>query len=327
MRPHRLTAVSVVLLAALAACSQSSPEMAAEAPASMADAAPVPAAAPVAQAAVDAGAVETETTGVAPEQLASSAATYSDPQRRFIRTAQAEFQVEDVYRTALAIEDEVAAQGGFVADNDIATQVRRVRSHPAGRGRRIELSEYTVRGELTVRVPSERTQAFLRAIAPRMEFLERRNFRAVDAQFDLLRRQLAQRRGQETQSELGEAVRDSGRLDRKSDAIQARDEARSRRDEALVAQKEFEDRIAFSTITLVLHQDARVRRAERVDVEAVLRDGGPGFFRRLGDALAVGWRGGQEVAVALAALWPLWLLALAVAVAWRRWRRNRKAAG
>lgn len=263
--------------------------------------------------------------GVDPSQMTSDVTSQADPQRRFIRTAQAQFQVVDVYRTALAIEDEVAAQGGFVVDNQIASQVQRVLSRPLGQGKRLELTEYTLQGELTVRVPSERTQAFLRAVATQMEFLDQRSFSARDAQFDLLRQQLARQRAQDEQQELGEAVRAGGKLGDKTDAIQSRGAARTSRDEALIAQKEFEDRVAFSTITLSLRQDAQVRKAERVDVDAVFRDNGPGFFNRLGDAFAVGWRGGLELVVALAALWPLWLCVLALWLGWRRWRRKPAA--
>ncbi len=263
--------------------------------------------------------------GVAASHLASDALVQTDPQRRFIRTAMAEFQVKDVYRTALAIEDEVAKQGGFVVDNDIQAQVQRVQSRPIGHGKRLELSEYRLQGTLTVRVSSERTQVFLRAIASQMEFLDRRTFNARDAQFDLLRQQLARQRAQDAQQELGAAVQAGGKLGDKADAIQARGEARTSRDEALIAQKEFEDRVAFSTITLSLGQDARIRSSERVDVEAVLRDNGPGFFSRLGESLAVGWRGGLDILVVLAAVWPLWLVALAGVLAWRRWRRKPAA--
>jgi hypothetical protein len=263
--------------------------------------------------------------GVDPSQMASDVASQVDPERRFIRTAQAQFQVMDVYRTALAIEDEVAAQGGFVVGNEITSQVQRVLSRPLGQGKRLELTEYTLQGELTVRVPSERTQAFLRAVAAQMAFLDRRSFSARDAQFDLLRQQLARQRAQDEQRELGEAVQAGGKLGDRTDAIQSRGAARASRDEALIAQKEFEDRVAFSTITLSLHQDAQVRRAERVDVDAVFRDNGPGFFNRLRDALAIGWRGGLEVVVALAALWPLWLCVLALWLGWRRWRRKPAA--
>ena len=260
--------------------------------------------------------------GVDPSQVASDVATQVDPQRRFIRTAQAQFQVKDVYRTALAIEDEVASQGGFVVDNKISSQVQRVLSRPLAPGKRLELTEYSLQGQLTVRVPSERTQAFLRAVAAQMEFLDRRSFSARDAQFDLLRQQLASQRAQDEQRELGDAAQAGGKLADRTDAIQSRGAARATRDEALIAQKEFEDRVAFSTITLSLRQDAQVRRAERVDVDAVFRDNGPGFFSRLGESLAVGWRAALDIVIALAALWPLWLTVVAVGLAWRRWRKT-----
>ena len=260
--------------------------------------------------------------GVDPSQVASDVATQVDPRRRFIRTAQAQFQVKDVYRTALAIEDEVASQGGFVVDNEISSQVQRVLSRPLAPGKRLELTEYSLQGQLTVRVPSERTQAFLRAVAAHMEFLDRRSFSARDAQFDLLRQQLASQRAQDEQRELGDAVQAGGKLADRTDAIQSRGAARATRDEALIAQKEFEDRVAFSTITLSLRQDAQVRRAERVDVDAVFRDNGPGFFSRLGESLAVGWRAALDIVIALAALWPLWLMVVAAGLAWRRWRKT-----
>jgi hypothetical protein len=263
--------------------------------------------------------------GVAASQLASDVLVQTDPQRRFIRTAAADFQVKDVYRTALAIEDEVAKQGGFVVDNDIQAQEQRVQSRPIGNGKRLELAEYRLQGELTVRVPSERTQVFLRAIASQMEFLDRRNFSARDAQFELLRQQLARQRAQDQQQELGDAVQAGGKLGDKADAIQARGEARSSRDEALIAQKEFEDRVAFSTITLSLHQDVQVRSRERVDVDAVFRDNGPGFFSQLGESLAAGWRVCLQAVVALATLWPLWLILLAGVIGWRRWPRKPAA--
>lgn len=269
-----------------------------------------------------------EPQAVDPQQLASSVATFVDPQRRFIRTAHAEFEVRDVYATALAIEDQVAADGGFVVANDIHAQVREVRQRPMGGEKMLELTEYTLQGELTVRVPSERTQAFLRAIAGKMEFLDRRQFSAEDAQFEILRQQLAAQRAQQAQQQLGAAVEQGGKLGQKADAIQARGDAGAERDEAVLATKQFEDRVAFSTITLAMHQDSQVRKAVRTDVQAVFRDNGPGFFSRLGESLRAGWRGALELVVMLAGLWPLWLfLALAMLGLRARARRRRATPG
>ena len=79
-----------------------------------------------------------------------------------------------------------------------------------------------MRGSLTVRVPSERAQPFLRAIVAQMEHLHRRDFEAMDAQFALLREQLAFRRHQQAQQSLGDATDQGGRLPQKVAAIDAR---------------------------------------------------------------------------------------------------------
>ena len=155
--------VGLLLVGAIAGCSR---EQAADASMASAEAdvarggAPAPAAPPVVA----------ESQAVGPEQLASSAATFTDAQRKFIRSARAEFEVMNVYTTALAIEDEVATQGGFVVGNDIKAETQDVRRRSIGGGKLLELTEYTLHGELTVRVPSEKTQSFLRAIAGKMEF-------------------------------------------------------------------------------------------------------------------------------------------------------------
>lgn len=257
-------------------------------------------------------------------QLDSSAVTYTDAQRRFIRTANVEFRVRDVYRSALAIEDIVAAQGGFVTKNDITSQIESVQSRPSGDGKLIELATYTTRGLLQVRVPSENTQRFLRTIVTQIEFLDRRQFEAVDAQFELLRQQLAQQRNQEAQQALGEATAEGGKLGQKAEAIAERNDAKAGRDEALIAQKTFEDQVAFATIDLSLYQPPQIRRTQRLDVDAVIRREGPSFFARAGHALSMGWYGLLTALVVALKLWPLWLVLLAVGLLGRRLRRGSR---
>ena len=300
-----------------AEAQRTSAESAADAPAGAVAAVP-PSADMQARQETDAVTADAPTAG----QLGSSAITHTDAQRKFIRTAHARFKVKDVYQSALAIENAVAAHGGFVVKNDINAQVGEVRRRPKGDGKLLELAEYMVLGSLTVRVPSERTQDFLRAIVTHMEFLDGRSFEAHDAQFELLRQQLAWQRNQEAQQDIGAAVEDGGKLGQKADAISARNDAKSTRDEALIMQKEFEDRVAYSTIELSLHQSPRIRQAELIDTEAVFAQNSPGFFSRLGNSLSVGWYGGLDVLLALLQIWPLWLVLFAATWAWRRWRKT-----
>jgi len=309
----------LALGATLLACAKQEPDSRA----SMEAASPAAVAAPAADAT---GGAESRAGSQAPSeaQLTSAAATYTDAQRKFIRTAQASFRVKDVYAAALAIEDAVAAQGGFVTSNDITADVQNTTRQTIGNGKLVELAEYTVRGQLAVRVPSDKTQAFLRSIVGHMEFLERRNFAATDAQFELLRQQLAYQRNQQAQQELGQAKDEGGKLGQKATAISARNDAKSGRDEALIAQKEFEDRVEFATLDLSLYQLPKLRRTEMTDMDAAVRDNGPGFFSRLGESLRAGWFVLLEVGLVLAGFWPLWL-ALALGFLALRYLRRKRA--
>lgn len=257
-------------------------------------------------------------------QLQSAANTQATGGRRFIRTASVAFGVRDVYRSALSIEDLVARFGGFVERNDIHTEVNETRGHTGRDGVRVELSSYTLQGVLTVRVPSERTQEFLRALASQIEFLDERKFEATDAQFDLLRQQLAFARNQDAQAALAQVASAPGKTGEKADALGARVDAQAQRDEATVSRAELEDRIAFARIGLALHQPPQLRRSERPDLEVAMRREGPGFFARVGDALVQGGRLGLDLIVGLAYLWPLWLVVALAVFAVRVQRRSRR---
>ncbi|MDM5179525.1 DUF4349 domain-containing protein [Massilia sp. DJPM01] len=361
LKPVTRAAACITLLALSAACSKKEP-IAAQAEKSaammMADTATAPA--PAAAAAAGAGAAapaaapapppppppeariaerrgENEKSGAAEakplttaspaQQMAAGTSAVTDGERKFIRTAGAHFRVKDVYVAALGIEDTVASHGGFVVKNAIRTESMSTQRHPAGEGKLIELNEYTVHGHLIVRVPSTKTQEFLRAIAGHVVFLDERTYAAHDAQFDLLRQQLQAMREQETQRELGDAVRDGGKLGQKTDAITVRNDVKAARDAALLAKKEFEDRVAFSTIDLTLIQPSRVLESERVDVSSVYRQFRPGFASQLREQLRGGWESTLGFFLALAGLWPLLLIAAAGSLVLRRFlRRQKKAA-
>lgn len=257
-------------------------------------------------------------------QLQSAANTQTQDGRRFIRTASVAFSVRDVYRSALSIEDLVAKYGGFVERNDIRTEVNDTRSHARHDGMRVELTTYTLQGVLTVRVPSDRTQEFLRALAGQIEFLDTRNVEATDAQFDLLRQQLAFARHQQAQQALAQVASAPGKTGERVDAVSTRADAQTQRDEATVARAELEDRIAFARIGLAIRQAPQLRRTERPDLEIAIRREGPGFFARIGEALAEGWRLALDVIVGLAYLWPLWLGAVLAVAGLRAWRGRRR---
>jgi hypothetical protein len=259
-------------------------------------------------------------------QLSSRALSANDGERKFIRTAQVNFRVNDVYASALGIEDTVASFGGFVELNEIGSTVQNTQRHPLGDGKVMELTENIVRGHLRLRVPSHKTQEFLRAIVGHVVFLNERKFEAHDAQFDMMRKLLEYVRNNDAQDELGQASKDGGKLGQKAAAIASRNEAKAARDEALIQKKEFEDQVAFSTIDLTIYQAPKVEKIELTDVDAVFYQNRPNLGSRTIHALRSGWDGLLDTLVACIGLWPLWIVIAALTLLVRRFRKRRAIA-
>jgi hypothetical protein len=278
----------------------------------------MPAANAVAESAADSTPVSSK------EQLSSSANTYSDSTRQFIRTADARFQVKDVYKSALAIEDIAAQLGGFVEKNAIKSEIAQIHFEPIGDNKKLKLTEYTVTGALIIRVPSEKTQDFLRQMAGQIIFLNERTFLAQDAQFELLKQRLGIRRSQETQSQMGKAAKGSGNAEEKAIAIDAQDSSKHARDNAIILEKEFADQVAFSKITLFLDQSSQINQTEVSDTEAIIKQARPNFFYRLGQAIQSGWYWGLDASIELMKIWPLWLVIAAIVLLIRRFRKTKK---
>ncbi len=255
-----------------------------------------------------------------------AASTIGAKGRQLVLTASARFSVKNTYTSALAIEDAVLANDGYVVSNHIASTTVQHAQHSVGDGQLVRVAQVGVSGEMVVRVPSHKAQAFLRDIASQIQTLEQRNFVAKDVQFDMLRSQLDAARGQETQAELGLLARQPGYVIEKSAVLEARGQAKASRDEARIAQAQLADQVAFSTIALGLHQPLQVRSTQEADFEAASNAHRLGFAAQLQRALAGGWHGLLSLCIGAAALWPLWLLLMAVggaAVAYRA-RRNKK---
>lgn len=251
---------------------------------------------------------------------ASRAWTQADGTRRFIRTAAVRGRVDDVERASGAIEDLAARHGGFTTRSTLDAQVQSVHRRRLGGTRAMELTVVRSHARVQVRVPSERAPAFLRALRPQLRFIDERSVEALDAQFELLRAQLAQSRARAAAAALADARADGGRLGAQVDAIAVRAQVQAEQDAALLAEREFEDRIAFATLDFALVEGDRLRRTEVVDIDAALDREGPPYLQQLADALRSGWDGTKALVVVLVAAWPLWLVAGLALFACRAWR-------
>lgn len=254
--------------------------------------------------------------------LISSALTPPNAgERRFVITSSLEFRVKQVLEAALKLEDLAAKHGGFVVDNSINAETGRIERSVRSDGSVLVLSEYTTRGRLTLRVPSANTQAFIREVAPLVEFLDNRRFSAQDVHLELLANQLLADRSAAAQDKLDDLADDPGRIDQRARVIDKGTEARANRDQAEINRLLLEDRIGFSTIDMAIYQNPEISRNIVSDFDSVRRDNRPDFLPSLSASLKSGWIGLVGFFIGLASVWPL-LLVLAVLIVWIVRRRK-----
>lgn len=255
--------------------------------------------------------------------LISSALTPPNAgERRFVITSSLEFRVKQVLDAALKLEDLAAKHGGFVVDNSIHAETGRVERSVRSDGSVLVLSEYTTRGRLTLRVPSANTQAFIRELAPLIEFLDNRRFSAQDVHLELLANRLLADRSAAAQGKLDDLADDPGRIDQRARVIDKGTEARASRDQAEINRLLLEDRIGFSTIDMAIYQNPEISRNVVSDFDSVRRDNRPDFLPSLSASLKSGWIGLVGFFIMLAGIWPLLLIAVAL-IWWLRARSRR----
>lgn len=252
--------------------------------------------------------------------LSSTATTYTDSTRRFIRSGDLRFRTPDVVKTTFALEALIARHGGYVASTHLATEVNSTYTTPISADSLLETTKYTVVNRITARVPSDQLDSTLRALITFVDFLDHRTLSATDVRLSLLRDRLTQRRLARHTGRLTDAIDEKGeKLKETVSAEERLIDRQQQADEATLNTLEVEDRIAFSTLTLDVYQREAIRR-QLLANEKNIKAYEPGFFSKAGEALRDGWELLQEISLALLRSWSLVLLVIAAALLYRRMR-------
>ena len=258
--------------------------------------------------------------------LSSSAATMpKDTAKRFILTADLRYEVKDVRTATLQTEAVIAQFDGWVTHTHLQSEVTRTLNTPVSADSSLEEKFYVVRNYMVLRVPNQNLDTTLKVLSRMIDYLDYRTIDAEDVSLRMMFEALRQKRNDEFNRRIGNAVDEKGnKLNQIADAEERRLNAQERADEALRNRLAIADKVQYSTISLNIYQRETVRRTmvpNYKNIDAYR----PGFFSRLGDAFVSGWNGFLQLLVGLATLWPL-LLVIGGVVFLVRWllRRGRK---
>lgn len=220
-----------------------------------------------------------------PEIILSTDVSQAEKARRMVREAQVNFTAKDVVKTALEIDKLTFQAGGFIEQKNISFDVLDKQTQKIGDGKIRVFEKVDPHAEIIVRVPSDKAAVYVNQLLPLMYFLNQQQYSAKRFELKLLEEKMAQTQtvpSDTKQSQLNEISR--------------------------LTQLEVQDRVRFSTISITIKQPAMVRESLDVDVDAVARLNGDGFWKRAWEGIQYGWQFILDLLVILVTIWPLYLL-------------------
>lgn len=215
--------------------------------------------------------------------------------RKFIRSAEVKFRVEDLHQTSRAIETIVKREKGFLTYTNFSNTVDNTSAVSVSRDSSLETVYYTIGNTITFRVPTVSFDTVLREVEALADFLDYRIVKADDVSFQMLSNDLA--------------VKHSVSGNKKNNREQA--------DNAEVSNLYLNDQLSYSTINLLISQRQSIKRTMIANVGNI-KAYTPGFGTRMIDALLEGWSRVEELALFIIRFWAIIGLVLGLYFIYRR---------
>jgi len=244
--------------------------------------------------------------------LSSTAATYQDPERKFVRKADLSMEVENVYQSTTRIEKKVAESSGFVTESQLYSRVLSKEVFEINADSAREVKKYSVQNTMTVRIPQQELGNFLHSLGEEMKFLHHRNISAEDVSLNFVMAELEKNRLDKTSEKLDEISKASGKIPDKQSVVSSSDEKHSEINFQKISTLKLKDEVAFSTVTLLLAEKEKISETVVANLKNHDSRYRPGFWYSAGKSVEKGFYFFQSACLVLLYVWPVWLILLIV---------------
>ena len=132
----------------------------------------------------------------------SMAATQNIKEKRFIRNADVNMEVKNVYETTISIENYLKKNGGFVTKSSLRSNVIAEDTYDISSEKAMLIKKYNTENHMQVRIPTEKLGEFLEFINQKNVFLNQRIITAEDVSANIKMAKLEEKRIQETKNNI-----------------------------------------------------------------------------------------------------------------------------
>lgn len=232
----------------------------------------------------------------------SSAATMSVKDKQFIKTANVDMEVKNVYDATISIEKSVQDLGGFVTHSNLQSRVISEDTYNTSDKDAMLIKKYQTENTMQVRVPASRLGELLTLINDKKLFLNSRIINAEDVTSSMRYAEMEGKRIKKTSENISE-------LKTTKDKVKMSDENMSEENQQQLANLDVTDHLKYSTVDIYIKEpkvriaEIAVTNSENIDNKYKFD-----FFYSAKNAFVEGYYLIQRIVIGLIVIWPILLI-------------------
>ena len=252
----------------------------------------------------------------------SMAASQEVEGKKFVRKADVNMEVSDVYQATIYIENALKEMGGFVTLSNYRSEVLEEKVFPQSDEKSMLVREYITKNQMQVRVPTEKLSDFLKQLNDKNIFLRERIITAEDVSTNIKMAELEKQR----------MAKHKAQLSQQANTIKNA-EAVNENERELIYQKindlNLADELKYSTVEIYLSEPkSKISQVEIPNTKSLKNKYHGGFGYSIKEAFADGFYGFQQFLILIAHAWMFILAGVLGIFVWKNrkkfWKKSDK---
>lgn len=244
----------------------------------------------------------------------SMAATQEVEGKKFIKTADVNMEVKNVYESTISIEKYLKENGGFVTKSEMNSSVLSEENFPINDAEAKLVREFRQINDMEVRVPTVKLGEFLEFVNQSNLFLHTRNISAEDVSANIMMADLEEKRMKKTENNI-QTIKNN------AEKVNLADNNLSEQNNQKLATYNLSDNLKYSTVNLHLKEpSSRISSIAVTNTKNFDNQYRYNFFYDVKNAIIKGFYLTQEIIVGLFTIWPILLFS---GIGFYFWRKRK----
>lgn len=262
--------------------------------------------------------MSTDSVAVVVSDSVSSVATMKVKDKQFIKTADVNMEVKDVYEATISIEKSVQEMGGFVTKSNLRSNVVSEDTYNTSNKEAMLVKKYQTENTMQLRVPTEKLGALLTLINDKKLFLNSRSINAEDVTSNIKYAELEGKRIKKTSENID-------KLKTNKDKVNMGNDNMSENNQQQLANMDVTDNLKYSTIDIYIKEPKlRIAEIAITNTKSIDDKYKFNFMYSAKSAFVEGYYLIQRIVVGLIMIWPILLIGAAIVYFLRKRKTSRK---